>query len=146
MLIFQEVEKNEGSFLEVLLLYIAELEGKRKCTSDGRASSDVNADERIFDKSVDEGSHNAGQAHGFDKPLNEVARKAVQALGLTRMHWVLAGFEDLIRCTKLPKGKLEVYKANAIPEAIRLAQAEEGLYTKDAVRSILDATQAHNIL
>jgi len=79
-----------------------------------------------------------------DGPLDEEARSAVQALGNPQMHWVLSGFDDLIRCTQSPNGKLAVFTADAIPEAIRLARTKDGLYVTEAVRTILDVTQPHN--
>lgn len=119
--LFQETKEYEGTFLEELLFYVTELE-KRKLTSHGGSGSASDANSNAY--------------HSFDKPLDEVARDGVQKLSLEEMVFVLAGLDDLLECTKTSKGKLEVFKAGAIPEAIRLAKQETGKYIDDVVRAI----------
>lgn len=119
--------------IEGLIVYVTELE-ERKCTvelvvepsNEGGESSDLNLE---------------GEA--FSQPLDVIARNGVQALGLTRMQRVLQGFANLIKCTNFLGGRVEVYKAGAIGEAIRLAKGENGQYIRQAVSTVLDAFLCH---
>lgn len=110
-------------------MYVTELE-ERKCTI-----------ELVAEPSGEGGESSDASFEGeaFRQPLDVRARNGVDFLKLTGMARVLQGFINLIKCTELPGGKYEVYKAGAVGEAIRLAKAEEGQYIRQAVRTVLGA-------
>ena len=131
---FQEIKEHGGTLIEGLIVYVTELE-ERKCTVELLAEPSGDGGGESSDANFD------GEA--FVQPLDVIARNGVQALGLTRMARVLQGFANLIRCTKMPGGKVQVYEADAIAEAIRLAKAEDGQYVRQAVRVNLGAFLCH---
>ncbi|KAG0613592.1 hypothetical protein M758_6G114000 [Ceratodon purpureus] len=120
-----EIKEHGGTLIEGLIVYVTELE-ERKCTVELLAEPSGDGGGESSDANFD------GEA--FVQPLDVIARNGVQALGLTRMARVLQGFANLIRCTKMPGGKVQVYEADAIAEAIRLAKAEDGQYVRQAMK------------
>ena len=134
---FQEIKEHGGTFIEELIVNITEREERKCIVVDLVAES---SEERI--KSQNEGGESSDASFKVEacaKPLDVIARDGVQALNknasIKNPARVYQGLAHLTKCTKLPGGIFEVYKAGAIAEAIRLAKAENGKYITQAVRT-----------
>lgn len=110
--VFQDIARSGGNIVEELLFDVIERE-ESSCANGNVASNEEKDSNELRDK---------------------LARDAVEKLGKQKMHWVLTGFNDLIRCTKFRGGKLQVFREKAIPITINLAKTENQ-YVKHAVRT-----------